>query len=136
MNGDTSGQFGPKYEERLKAIALTEKRWPLVFPHRTIRGKHKHGGRGGVCMSEHIPLTELASVNIDAVNKDDLVDVSGFTFDNSIPQEQRAARILKMVKNPYCFRVGDMGVKLEFSEDAPALQDVFTDFLIRKKSGL
>lgn len=87
-------------------------------------------------MSEHIPLTELASVNIDAVNKDDLVDVSGFTFDNSIPQEQRAARILKMVKNPYCFRVGDMGVKLEFSEDAPALQDVFTDFLIRKKSGL
>ena len=87
-------------------------------------------------MSEHLPITELASVDIDTVSKDDLVDVSGFTFDNSIPQEQRAARILQTVKNPYCFRVGDMGVKLEFSEDAPALQDVFTDFLIRKKSGL
>lgn len=87
-------------------------------------------------MPKRIPITELASVNIEAVNKEDLVDVSGFTFDNTVPQEQRAARILATVKNPYCFRVGDMGVKLEFSEDAPALQDVFTDFLKRKKSGL
>lgn len=87
-------------------------------------------------MPKRISITELASVNIDTVNKEDLVDVSGFTFDNSVPQEQRAARILATVKNPYCFRVGDMGVKLEFPEDAPALQDVLTDFLKRKKSGL
>lgn len=87
-------------------------------------------------MPKRIPITELASINIDTVNKEDLVDVSGFTFDNSVPQEQRAARIVAAVKNPYCFRVGDMGVKLEFPEDAPALQDVLTDFLKRKKSGL
>jgi len=87
-------------------------------------------------MKKRIPIAELANVDIEAVNKDDLVDVSGFTFDNTVPQEQRAARIIEAVKNPYCFRVGDMGVKLEFSEDAPALQDVFADFLKRKKSGL
>lgn len=87
-------------------------------------------------MQKRIPVTELANVNIDTVNKEDLVDVSDFTLDTSVPQEQRAARILATVKNPYCFRVGDMGVKLEFSEDAPALQGVFTDFLRRKKSGL
>ncbi len=87
-------------------------------------------------MKKRIPISELASVDIEAVNKEDLVDVSGFTFDNTIPQEQRAERVIGLVKNPYCFRVGDMGVKLEFSEDAPALQDVFADFLKRKKSGL
>ena len=87
-------------------------------------------------MIKRIPISELATVNIETVNKDDLVDVSGFTFDNTVPQEQRAARIIAAVKNPYCFRVGDMGVKLEFSENAPALQDVFADFLKRKKSGL
>jgi len=87
-------------------------------------------------MQKRIPITELANVDIETVNKDDLVDVSGFTFDNTIPQEQRAARILETVKNPYCFRVGDTGVKLVFSEEAPALQDTFTSFLIRKKSGL
>lgn len=87
-------------------------------------------------MKKRIPITELASVNIETVNKEDLIDVSSFTFDNSVPQEQRAERIIAATKNPYCFRVGDMGVKLEFSEDAPALQDVFADFLKRKKSGL
>jgi hypothetical protein len=93
-------------------------------------------GRGRKLMQQRIPITELASVNIDAVNKEDLVDVSGFTFDTTVPQDKRAARLLETVKNPYCFRVGDMGVKLEFSDNAPALQDVFTDFLKRKKSGL
>ncbi len=87
-------------------------------------------------MQKSIPITDLASVNIETVNKEDLVDVSGFTFDTSVPQEQRAARIIQTVKNPYCFRVGDIGVKLEFSDNAPALQDVFTDLLKRKKSGL
>lgn len=87
-------------------------------------------------MQKRIPITELASINIDAVNKEDLVEVSGISFDNTVPLEQRAARILETVKNPYCFRVGDIGVKLEFSDNAPALQDVFTDLLKRKKSGL
>lgn len=87
-------------------------------------------------MQKRIPITDLASVNIETINKEDLVDVSGFTFDISVPQEQRAARIIQAVKNPYCFRVGDIGVKLEFSDNAPALQDVFTDLLKRKKSGL
>lgn len=87
-------------------------------------------------MKKRIPISELANVDIEAVDKADLVDVSGFTFDNTIPQEQRAERIIAAIKNPYCFRVGDMGVKLEFSENAPALQDVFADFLKRKKSGL
>lgn len=87
-------------------------------------------------MKKRIPISELANVDIEAVDKADLVDVSGFTFDNTVPQEQRAERVIAAVKNPYCFRVGDMGVKLEFPEDAPPLQDVFADFLKRKKSGL
>ena len=87
-------------------------------------------------MQKRIPITDLANVNIEMVKKDDLVDVSGFTLDTSVPQEQRMARIIQKVKNPYCFRVGDIGVKLEFPDNALALQDVFTDLLIRKKTGL
>lgn len=87
-------------------------------------------------MKKRIPVSEFANVDIEAVNKEDLVDVSAFTFDNTVPQEQRAARVIAAVKNPYCFRVGDVGVKLEFPENAPLLQDVFSDFLKRKKSGL
>ena len=78
-------------------------------------------------MQKQIHLTELAGVDITTVNKEDLVDVSGLTFDNTVPREQRAAQVLRKVKNPYCFRVGDMGVKLEFLDSAPPLEDCFTN---------
>ena len=87
-------------------------------------------------MQKQIHLSELADVDIMAVNKEDLVDVSGLAFDNTVPREQRAVQVVRKVKHPYCFRVGDMGVKLEFLDSAPPLQDCFTDFLKRKKSGL
>ncbi len=87
-------------------------------------------------VKKQIPISELADVNIESVNKEDLVDAGSFIFDTTVPMEQRAEKVIAAVKNPYCFRVGEMGVKLEFSEDAPSLQDVFADFLKRKKSGL
>ncbi len=83
-----------------------------------------------------IDIHKLAGVQFGTINKEDLVDVSGLTFDTSVPREQRAARIIQAVGNPYCFRVGDMGVKLEFLDTAPPLQDALADLLERKKSGL
>lgn len=87
-------------------------------------------------MQSCISISQLADVNIETVDRESLVDVSDLTFDNTIPQGQKAAWIMKIVKNPYCFRVGDMGVKLEFLDNAPSFQDVFTNFLIFKKGGL
>ena len=87
-------------------------------------------------MQQQIPISDLSSANIEAVNKADLVDASDFTLDNKIPLAQRAINMITTIKNPYCFRVGDIGVKLEFVDNAPPLQDVFTDFLKRQKSGL
>lgn len=87
-------------------------------------------------MNNQITLAELAAVDITTVNKEDLMDVSGLTFDNSIPQEKRAVQILRTLKNPYCFRFGDVGVKLEFADNARPLQDAFGDLLERKKGGL
>ena len=87
-------------------------------------------------MLTHERLEQMQSVDLGAGDKATLADVSGITFDNKLPKEERAARILEQVKNPYCFRHGDTAVKIEFSEDGPPLQDMITDFLIRQKSGL
>ena len=87
-------------------------------------------------MQEQIDLAELASVNIQKISKEELVDASGFCFDLQVPQELRAAYLLNAIGNPYCFRVGELGVKLEFAEHGPSLQDVLFSFLQRKKSGL
>ena len=81
-------------------------------------------------------LNRMQSVNIGAVSADTLADVSGMAFDNSLSREERIARFLGRAVNPYCFCVGGVGVKIEFAEDGPALQDTLTDFLIRQKKGL
>lgn len=81
-------------------------------------------------------LAVLADVDIQKINKNELIDVSGVELDLAVPQELRAAYLLKKVGNPYCFRVGELGVKLEFMENAPRLQTVLADFFQRKKSGL
>ena len=87
-------------------------------------------------MQKQIDLAELASVNIQKISKEELVDASGFCFDPQVPQELRAAYLLNAIGNPYCFRVGELSVKLEFVEHGPSLQDVLFSFLQRKKSGL
>ena len=81
-------------------------------------------------------INVMQNVDIATVDKSQLADVSGISFDNSLPQRERAARILEQVKNPYCFRHGDTAVKIEFSDDGPPLQDLIANFLIRQKSGL
>ena len=87
-------------------------------------------------LQQQMCIEQLSSVDIQTVNKEDLVDVSGAAFDNSIPHKQRAAQILRITGNPYYFRGGDLCVKLEFLDSAPPLQDAFFSFLQRKKSGV
>lgn len=87
-------------------------------------------------MQEQIDLAELASVNIQKISKEELVDASNLHFDLQAPQKCRVAYLLNAIGNPYCFRVGELGVKLEFVEHGSSLQDVLLTFLQRKKSGL
>lgn len=81
-------------------------------------------------------LEKMRSVDIGAVDAQALPDLSGAAFDNSLSHEERIARLFALAHNPYCFRVGEVGVQIEFAEDGPALQDTLADFLIRQKSGL
>lgn len=81
-------------------------------------------------------LEQMKSVDIGAVSAESLPDVSGMAFNNALPRLERITRFLQIVKNPYCFCIGGVGVKIEFAENGPSLQDTLTDFLIRQKSGL
>jgi len=81
-------------------------------------------------------LEKMRSVDIGAVDADTLPDVSGTAFDPALSREERIARSLQSGRNPYCFCVGGVGVKIEFAERGPSLQDTLADFLIRSKSGL
>ena len=81
-------------------------------------------------------LDKMRSVDIGAVSADMLPDISGVAFHKGHTREERISRFMQGAQNLYCFCVGGVGVKIEFSEDGPSLQDTLGDFLIRAKSGL
>ena len=58
-------------------------------------------------------IAALSCVDIQKMNKGELTDISSMKLDPSVPQELRAAYMLKEMGNPYCFRVGDLGVKVD-----------------------
>lgn len=92
--------------------------------------------RGRIIIQKQMHAVEPEDIDIGAVSKQDLADAAGVIFDTAILKEQRAVQVLSVLKNPYCFRVGDMGVKLEFMDNAPALKECLASFLLRKKVGL
>lgn len=81
-------------------------------------------------------IDDFMSINMNTVDVGTLADISILRLDNSLPKEKRMDYVIEKLKNPFCFRYGEMGIKLEFDDNAPPIQEVLTNFLIRKKSGL
>ena len=81
-------------------------------------------------------IDEYLSVDMNTVDVSKLVDITTLKFDYSLSKEERLEYVERTLKNPFCFRYGNMGILTTFDDDAPPLEDVLTNFLIRKKSGL
>ena len=81
-------------------------------------------------------LQSMQSIDPGTVNIESLPDASGVCFDNSLPRRERAARMIAHFTNPYCFRFGEMAVKVEYTDGGPSLQEVLSNLFLRQKSGL
>ena len=57
-----------------------------------------------------------------------MVDVTKIKIDENLSKEERVAEFLRQVKNPYCFRVGNMVVKNVYSNDGVSLRERFEQF--------
>ena len=73
-------------------------------------------------------IEEMKAIDVRSVDPETLVDVTGIVIDVSLSKEERKAEYLRQVKNPYCFRVGDVVVKNVYSNDGVTLQERFEQF--------
>lgn len=71
----------------------------------------------------------MQSVDIRTVDKDTLVDLNTVVIDESLPVPDRMASFVEQIKNPYCFRVGNIAVKVKYKESGPTFQQNFEDLL-------
>ena len=74
-------------------------------------------------------ITSMKSVDIRSVDKESLVDLGSIQIDSSKPVQERIQGFLQQIQNPYCFRIGDVAVKVNYRSDGPSFQQNFEDVL-------
>ena len=62
-------------------------------------------------------------------NMDGLIDIRDVKLDSSLGQAERIQSFLQQIKNPYCFKVGDVIVNVAYTEGGATLNDCFADIL-------
>ena len=73
-------------------------------------------------------IEEMKAIDVRTVDPETLVDVTKIKIDENLSKEERVAEFLRQVKNPYCFRVGNMVVKNVYSNDGVSLRERFEQF--------
>ncbi len=73
-------------------------------------------------------VEEMKSVDVRTVDRDSLVDVTQIHIDEGLTKEERLREFVRQVKNPYCFRVGDVVVKNVYSGDGVSLKERFEQY--------
>lgn len=68
-------------------------------------------------------IEAMKNVDIRTVNPDDLVDLGDVHVDENLPREERIRSFLEQIRNPYCYKVGKMIVKVGFIDTDITLED-------------
>ena len=59
-------------------------------------------------------------------NLSELVDIRDVVIDKSLPLEERVRSYVEQIKDPYCFKVGDVVVRESYADKDRSLTDCFT----------
>ena len=57
-------------------------------------------------------------------NLSELVDIRDVVIDKSLPLEERVRSYVEQIKDPYCFKVGDVVVRVSYAD-----KDSFTSMI-------
>lgn len=75
-------------------------------------------------------LESMKKVDLQSVDRNNLVDLQEISIDQSLPIEQRVKDFVAKVKNPYCFKVGDVVVKVAFNHDGNSFEEQLEKMLL------
>ena len=62
-------------------------------------------------------------------NLSELVDIRDVVIDISLPLEDRVRSYVEQIKDPYCFKVGDVVVRVSYAGKDKSLTDSFTSMI-------
>lgn len=74
-------------------------------------------------------LEELQRERLDEVDINTLTDLNNISVDTSLPKEKRIEKLLASGINPYLFRVGNMKIKVVYSNTGRTLSDIIENLV-------
>ena len=74
-------------------------------------------------------LGQLRAVDVRSVDKSSLIDLNQVSIDETKPVPERVAEFIRQIQNPYCFRIGDVAIKVVYKEKGPSFQQNMIDIL-------
>ena len=74
----------------------------------------------GIMVSENKPLLKT--------DIDSLVDIKDVHIDPQLPQNERVKEFVRQIKDPYCFRDGNVIVKIRFADTQITLEERLESF--------
>lgn len=78
-------------------------------------------------------VEEMKAVDIRTVSREELVDIRDVVIDQEAPKEERIKSFLRQIKNPYCFKVGNVVVKTTFADTDMTLDDRLEHYFCCRK---
>lgn len=79
--------------------------------------------------SDGYAVESMKNVDIRSVDKSKLIDLNSVHIDETAPVPERVRNFLEQIRNPYCFRVGDVAVKVNYQVNGPSFQQNIEDLL-------
>lgn len=76
-----------------------------------------------------IDLDALKNVDLKTVDRDTLVDIRDVNVNLELSKEERIVDFIRQIKNPYCFKVGKIIVKVSFNDNGPTLEEALINLL-------
>lgn len=70
-------------------------------------------------------IEEMKDVDIRTVDPDSLVDVRSVQIPEELTGDERLKEFMRQVKNPFCYRVGNIVVKNVYSQDGVTINERF-----------
>ena len=62
-------------------------------------------------------------------NLSELVDIRDVVIDKKLTLEDRVKSYVEQIKDPYCFKVGDVVVRVSYADKDKSLTDSFTSMI-------
>ena len=77
-------------------------------------------------------IIDMKNIDLDTVNRDELVDIRDVKVNTALPTLERAIDFIRQIGNPYCYKHGKYVVKVGFSDTEVSLEERLAGYILSK----